>query len=244
MLKINMCDTVSDIVRKDYRTADVFKKYGINYCCSGQVSLSESCDLKKLSQDVLLHELERATMNISISSGLQFEQWSASFLIDYIYNVHHAYIRNTLPPLEASMISFSSNHIKRMPELGEVLSLFQQLASLITSYNQYEEEVIFPYIKQVESMFLRKESYGSLFVRTLRKPLGSIHRDQQKIEDITGLLREKTGSYSFPEKACTSHQVIFNKLKEFDNDLVQHKYLENKVLFPKAIEMEKELLHF
>jgi regulator of cell morphogenesis and NO signaling len=32
------------------------------------------------------------------------------------------------------------------------------------------------------------------------------------------------------------------KLLEIDNDLVQHMHLENDILFPRSIAMEKELL--
>ncbi len=55
-------------------------------------------------------------------------------------------------------------------------------------------------------------------------------------------LREVTNDYQFAVHACTNHQVIYHKLKEFDVDLVQHKHLENNILFPKVMTMEKELL--
>ena len=46
---LNYNATVSEIVRADYRAADVFKKHGINYCCSGQVMLQQACDMRKIS---------------------------------------------------------------------------------------------------------------------------------------------------------------------------------------------------
>ena len=55
-------------------------------------------------------------------------------------------------------------------------------------------------------------------------------------------LREAACHYSFAPDTCTNYQVLYNKLKEFDADLVQHKHLENNILFPKALEMEKSLL--
>ena len=55
-------------------------------------------------------------------------------------------------------------------------------------------------------------------------------------------IRELTNHYSPPAHACISHKVSFLKLKELDNELVQHLFLENEILFPKALQMEKELL--
>lgn len=66
--------------------------------------------------------------------------------------------------------------------------------------------------------------------------------DHLSIEALVQQLRKETNFYGFSEDACTRYQVIYRLLKEFDNDLVQHKYLENNILFPKGLQLEKELL--
>jgi regulator of cell morphogenesis and NO signaling len=234
--------TVSEIVRSDYRTADVFKKHGINYCCGGQVPLEEACLNKKINYDELVEELDKATKGISLPNTLQYDKWKMDFLIDYIVNVHHAYINIAMPLIQANVISFVNSHKKQYPELEEVQDVFEQLCAILTTHNLHEEATIFPYIKQIETTHRRKEIYGSLFVRTLRKPLSEVEKEHSKMSELLGKLRQLTNDYSFPENACTNHRVVFNKLREFDNDLVQHKHLENNILFPKAIEMERELL--
>jgi regulator of cell morphogenesis and NO signaling len=236
--------TVSDIVRSDYRTADVFKKYGINYCCSGQISLAEACNVRNIDADLLVQELENAARDIYVPNGLQFAQWKLEFLIDYIVNVHHAYLNLVLPSLDASMLSFIEGHRKKYPELEKIYFLFQELLLMLTAHNRHEEEIIFPYIKQIESTYRRKESYGNLFVRTLRKPLSNIEREHAVITTLLLELQSLTNNFQFPETACTNHQVIYNKLRAFHNDMVQHKHLENNILFPRAIDLERELLQW
>ena len=236
--------TVSDIVREDYRTADVFKKYGINYCCSGQAALIEACALKDIDYNEVVNDLRKATRTICLPSNLLFDNWKIDFLIDYIVNVHHAYLSQVLPEMEVNLISFVNSHTKQYPELERVLKIFQLIVDSLTLHNRHEEEIIFPYIKQMENMHRRKETYGSLFVRTLRKPLNNIEEEHKKITELLLELRTLTNNYTFPPNACTNHQVVFKKLKEFDDDMIQHKHLENNILFPKAIEMEKELLQF
>jgi regulator of cell morphogenesis and NO signaling len=234
--------TVSDIVRADYRTADVFKSHGINYCCGGKVPLQEACEAKGLDYTKLVQELEQATQTISLPNNLQFNNWKIDFLIDYIVNIHHAYLRDRLPRLEASLISFANSHKKQYPYLQKVVEAFTAIASAVLTHNQHEEEVIFPYIKQIANAYSRKESYGNLFVRTLRKPLSNIEGEHKKIGELLNSLRALTNHYTFPETACTNYRVIFQKLREFDNDMMQHIHLENNILFLKAIEMERELL--
>lgn len=241
-VKIDHTRTVSEIVRGDYRTADVFKKYGINYCCGGKVSLQEACTQKEVDVDNFIKDLQAATKTVHLSNHIDYNSWSVDFLIDYIVNLHHAYLYKTLPMLQGSIISFVNSHKKTQPELVEIQAVFEKLANLLISHNRHEEEVIFPYIKQIANTYRRKESYGSLFVRTMRKPFSSIEAEHSQMEELLVELRKLTNNYQFPAEACTNHQVIFGKLGEFDRDLVHHKHLENNILFPKAIAMEKELL--
>jgi regulator of cell morphogenesis and NO signaling len=95
----------------------------------------------------------------------------------------------------------------------------------------------------VSTTFKRREIYGSLFVRTLSKPLGLIiETEHKRIVNLLLQIRRYTQNYTFSKDVCPNHQVIFNKLKEFDADLVRHLDLEDHILFPKAIGMENELL--
>jgi regulator of cell morphogenesis and NO signaling len=55
-------------------------------------------------------------------------------------------------------------------------------------------------------------------------------------------LRNITGNYALPEDACASYGLLYKLLDEFEDDLHVHVHLENNILFPKAIELEKELV--
>lgn len=235
--------TVRDIVIEDYRTADVFKKWGINYCCGGNLPLEEACAVQKINRTVLDAELRRATQSYSLPSTTAFAQWPLAFLIDYILHVHHGYLHQVLPSLKTFVSNYIPGHLKKFPHLAGVQETFTNLVAELEEHTTREEESIFPYVKQIINTYTRKEVYGNLFVRTMSKPLAdTVQRDHSRIERQLKQLRELTGNYAFAADACTNYQVLYNKLKEFDADLVQHKHLENNILFPKALEMEKALL--
>jgi regulator of cell morphogenesis and NO signaling len=234
--------TVADIVREDYRTADVFKKHNINFCCSGDISVAEACALQNIDHTVVENDIEEAKRRLHIPANVKFDEWKIDFLIDYIVNIHHAYLKESLPELEAKLLGFMDGHKKKYPALEKIYETFMQLSGELTFHNRHEEEVIFPYIKQVETTFRRKEIYGNLFVRTLRKPLNAVEKEHAQISVLLDQLKSQANGYNFPEKACTNHQVIYHKLREFHDDMIQHKHLENNILFPKAIRLEQELL--
>lgn len=234
--------TVAQIVRTDYRTADVFKKHGISYCCGGGVLFEDACLQKGLPPADVEEELARASARVSLPVNLPYEEWKLDFLIDYILNVYHAYLKTTLPLLGTTLTAFVSNHKKQYPYLENVLSLFEELSQSLQKHNLQEEDVIFPYIKQIDATYRRKEIYGSLFVKTLRKPLRNAETEHTKIHSLLLKLRSAAANYTYPDNACTTHRVIFQKLEELDNNLVHHQYLENNILFPRANEIEAELL--
>jgi len=243
MLVQDFNKTVSDIVRSDYRTADVFRKHGIDYCSGGE-KLLEICATQNLNYNLILKELEAATKTITISNSLHFSEWKISFLIDYIMNVHHAYMHEAIPALESSLVSFIEDHEKKHSQVNKILFLFRELSVLLVTHSRHEEEIIFPYIRQIESTYRRRETYGNLFVRTLRKPLSNIEKEHDVILSVLKEIQALSNNYTCPSNACADQSAIYSKLNEFHCDMLQHTHLEDNILFPKAIEMEKELLQF
>ena len=242
--KINSDSTISEIVSKHYRTADIFRQHGIDFCCGGKIPLKTVCELRQLNLESIEEELEKSIRPLCISNTLKFNEWNIDFLTDYLVNIHHEYLKNSLPAAVEFLDRFVEGHQKKYPYLQELQSVFHEMAADIIPHLAQEEEIIFPYIKQIAHAYESKEIYASLFVRTLRKPIENmISHEHEIMGKILHRIRKMTDNYNPPEDACVNHKVTFQKLQEIDNDLVQHIHLENDILFPKAVAMEKELLH-
>ncbi len=234
---------ISKIVRNNHHAVDVLRKYDIEYCCGGNWSLQDVCVTKGLDLEELRKELENASREIHLSPTLGFESWDIDFLTSYITNVHHQFLKKNLPATAEIVQHFAEGHKKKFPHMVEVNSLLEQLEKEILPHIQYEEEAIFPYICQVVHAYENNDSYGRLLVKTLRKPLDVMMRQEEDLLSALVLkIRLLTGNYFLPENACTSHRVALLRLKELDSDMTQHIYLENEILFPKAIRIEQELL--
>ena len=74
---------IGEIVAEDYRTATVFEKYGIDFCCGGQVPLAKACQIKGLDFDTVRQEI-KAVKNEPLERSRNYAAWSLSFLADYI----------------------------------------------------------------------------------------------------------------------------------------------------------------
>lgn len=235
---------VTDLVKQDYRTALVFRKYGIEFCCTGRFPLSFVCDNLGLDLEQVLSELHSATRPRQTVASLPFEEWDIDFLTDYILNVHHRYLRDRLPAIAEQLEKFVVEHQRKYPELVELKERFHALNAQMLPHLQQEEDVLFPYVRQIAHAYADDEPYAGLLVRTLRKPVEAImHQEHDTVMQTLARMRALTNNYTAPDAACISHRVTFSLLKELDNDLTQHLYLENKILFPRAIEMERQLLN-
>ena len=86
---------VGDIVTDDFRTAEVFKEFGIDFCCGGNVTLESIADEKKIRLDTLVEKLT----NLDSRGGgaaMNYKDWAPDFLSDYIVNQFHQKVYRNL----------------------------------------------------------------------------------------------------------------------------------------------------
>jgi regulator of cell morphogenesis and NO signaling len=241
--KIDPSTYVTDIVTNDYRASAVFRKYDIDFCFGNKWSLDMACKSTELDTKKMITELSNVVRQPPSSDTMDFNEWDIEFLSDYILNVHHRYLNKALPALKGQVIDFLEEHGKTFPGLTELEIIINRFLQEFPPHMKQEEEIIFPYIRQINHAFIYRESYASLMVRTLRKPVEEV-MEKEHISTGNQLKRMRiiTNNYTPPENSSQAHKALFEKLKDLDNDLMQHIHLENNILFPKAIAMEKQLL--
>lgn len=230
-------ETVGEIAAKDMRKAEVFKKLGIDFCCGGKQTLKEAIHGAGLSEAQVREALDRAEAAAAGPAAHDFDAWDLGFLADYIYNVHHRYIRENGPLIEQLAEKVASRHGAAHPELVALAKGLGGLMEELYSHLQKEERVLFPAIKTMEGGDgSHQASIG------IQGPVQVMEAEHGSAGDELRALRKLTRDYRLPADACNSYTYLFDKIKEFENDLFQHIHLENNILFPKAVKMEKERL--
>lgn len=73
---------IGELVAQNYKTASIFKKFKIDFCCNGNRTISEACDRKNLDPNVLIKELEDTTK--ITEQNIDFNSWELDLLADYI----------------------------------------------------------------------------------------------------------------------------------------------------------------
>lgn len=232
--------TLSQIVNSNFRAASVFEKYNLDFCCGGSILVNEACKKKGLDSSMIFNELQ--LLENSNSQTNKFDGWSLDFMIDYIINNHHAYITKMIPVLAAHTQKVASVHGKNHPEMIEAANSFERIYKDLKQHMMKEEQILFPFIKRLviaktNGIKVEKPYFGSI-----KNPIKMMEAEHQSAGDEMNEIRKLTNNYFIPEDACNTFTVTMQELKEFEEDLHKHVYLENYILFPKSVSLEAELL--
>jgi len=233
-------ETLGQIAAKDLRKAQVFKKYGLDFCCGGKKTVKEACAEKGLDVTKIEQELQQADKMPS-SRPLPYGDWSLDFLSDYIVNTHHSFVRKNLPDISAYAEKVMRVHGKRHPELLSIWQLVEKVNAELTAHMIKEERILFPYIKELVAAKNNAQPMHAAHFSTVQNPINMMEMEHEMVGKSLAEIRELSNNYTLPEDACASYSLLYRMLDEFEEDLHLHIHLENNILFPKALEIEKEL---
>lgn len=233
-MPITASKTVRELALELPNATRVFEKLGIDYCCGGYRSLEEACATANVSLDDVVRALEQG----SAASAAAERDWTSApiaELVDYIVNKHHNYVKSEAPRLEALMTKVVGVHGTNHPELLRAQSVFRELANELAAHLMKEEQILFPYLKQIGN----GHGCGPSRFGSVQNPIRVMMMEHDEAGEKLREIRQATKNYALPSDACVSYSTLFGALQEFEQDLHQHIHLENNVLFPRALAMER-----
>ena len=231
--------TVADYVTENIKNAHLFKKHGIDFCCGGNISLAEAATKAQVNLELLEKELQQTDANIS--AAYDYRNWKLDFLIDHIINVHHQYVEENIPLLIQYAAKVAKVHGGERKELLKIQQLFTEVAQELSAHLKKEELILFPFIKKLvkaekEGTPAPEPNFGKI-----DNPIEMMEAEHDEAGAIFKEISHLSDNYTCPDWACNTYRAFYSKLEEFENDLHQHVHLENNILFPKAIELERSL---
>lgn len=232
--------TIGQIVADDYRTAQVFKNHGIDFCCKGNRSVEEVAQKNNVDASILYKEIEKIQIQ-KTNESIDFKSWPLDLLADYIEKTHHRYVEEKIPVLKQYLDKLCKVHGGRHPELFEINEHFKASAGELTAHLKKEELILFPIVRKMvdakqKGIAMEKPKFG-----TVENPIQMMMQEHENEGDRFRKIESLSNNYTPPADGCSTYQVGFSLLKEFEEDLHRHIHLENNILFPKSIVLEKEM---
>ncbi len=232
--------TVRELALENTAATRVFEKLGIDYCCGGNKSLGDACRASNLSVDQVIDSLEMAEE--AAHAAQKKRDWQnepLADLIGHIKSTHHQYTHEEMARLLPLLNKVCSVHGKNHPELQQVRASFLSLVQELTSHLMKEEQVLFPYIVRMEEAVIQREPLLPSPFGSVQNPVTMMEHEHDSAGNALRDMRKASCGYVAPGDACISYQTLYKALADFEADLHQHIHLENNILFPRAIAMEK-----
>lgn len=229
--------SVGDIVKGDYVAARVFKHFGIDFCCGGTATLADACRHAGVELDVVVEALTKRCEQGT--EAIPFDTWPTDLLIDYVLKVHHRNIRTHGPELLSLIEKVAQHHGDNHPELRDLAKLFAQSLDDLENHLQKEEQVLFPYASDLYYAAERGEKMGAMHCGTVANPIRVMHREHSDEGTRYKFIRNLMNGFAVPEDACESYRLMLHDLEEFMDGLFEHIHIENNILFPRFVALER-----
>ncbi len=239
-MKYNNKSIIGQIVAQDYRTASVFKRFGIDFCCQGNRTIEDACLNKGIAISDTLKALE-LIIGIEEKKVTDFDSWPLDLLADYIEKKHHRFVEIKSLEIKPYLNKICKVHGNVHSELLTIKSEFDASVGELTMHMKREELLLFPYIRKLS---LAKTNNGELpkaVFGSIKNPIDQMEAEHSVEGERFSKINTLSNNYSVPDDGCNTYKVTYALLKEFEDDLHHHIHLENNILFPKAFELEKSL---
>jgi regulator of cell morphogenesis and NO signaling len=239
-MSISTATSVRELTLEFPNATRVFEKLGIDYCCGGNKSLEEACASANLSAAEILKSLAPAD---PAAVSAEKRNWQTELLADLVAHIiakHHKYTREEITRLGSLFDKVCSVHGKNHPELVQIRDIFQGLAKELNLHMMKEEMMLFPYIVRMEEAIVEKAPVLPPPFGTVQNPVAMMEHEHDSAGQALRAMRAGSAGFAPPEDACISYRTLYQALRDFEADLHEHIHLENNILFPRAIEMERK----
>lgn len=226
---------VGDIVAVDHRTAAVFERHDIDFCCGGSQTLAAACAAARVDPSALERELEAAT-RVPARRDQDYVSWTLTRLIDHIRAIHHAYIRTNAAQTGAYARKIAEVHGAEHPELAPIAAAVEGLTVQLLEHLAEEEQAVFPAIKRAEAAARAGSPPVPGDAATIAAGIAALVREHEEVGAALHDIRDLAMGYGLPADACATYALTYQRLQALERDLHLHVHRENNILFPRTAE--------
>lgn len=222
VLMITNESIVAEIVTDIPLSADIFRKYGIDFCCGGNMSINEAVKNKKVDAETLIDEINELPNHNQ--GNINVKYLDAASLIQYIQSRYHETMREEFKNLSPYVTKIAKVHGPNHPFLIQLQDLYRQYLDGMLEHMAQEDEHDFPALIKLSRG--EQVDHSSDIIQSL---VDDHTQTGQLLEDM----RELTNQYQSPSEACQTWRLVYHRLENLERETHEHVHLENHVLFNK-----------
>lgn len=229
---------VTGLVEENYVYASVLFYFGIEFYNYSDQTFGEVCEHNGLKPEVVVNSLESLNKS-DLDQELRLMALPVDLVIAYLKHKHYLFIKQTLPYLAKLIDHYpASANSKVIADLKLVFPIFVE----DSIHHMYEEEnKIFNYISTLDCANKGQYTTSQLYFAMETFSIVSYVTNHKVTDDVMRGIRTLTDDYRISAKSTILQNVIYSELQNFEKNLIIHARVENEVLYPKALMLEKQV---
>ncbi|MDQ3535029.1 MAG: hemerythrin domain-containing protein [Bacteroidota bacterium] len=231
---------IEDLVDENYVYASVLYYFGIKFYDYSEKTLEEVCNEKGLNVNTVICSLESVSSSSS-DSKLSLISFPVDLVIEYLKHSHYIFIKQKLPYIAKLIESLPLKKTEHLLIIQDLKLVFPLFVEDFIHHIYEEEDSLFSYILLLYKAVDGIKNPTKIFYAMEAHSLQDFATEHEHNDDEMKGLRSITHNYSLVPENDLHLKVIFAELKSFEENLTSHARIENEILFPKALELEKEI---
>lgn len=196
----------------------LFRGAGLDYCCGGQITLTDAAAANSLDLGAIVAEL-RGLKQGSVSTPADLDNGS---LIETIITRFHRVHSKELPELIQLAERVENVHQGHVSVPAGLAVLLKTMLGELTIHMQKEELVLFPQMNKGATM-------------PLQFPISAMMAEHQEHGAHLEEIKKLTNDLAVPDDGCMTWRALYSGLAKFMDDLIEHIHIENNILFPRFL---------
>ncbi len=232
--------SIGQLVDKDYTFARLLDAYGIAFFDCESLPLSEVCLSRKIKLETLLTEY-RQPRSVTEPTFDQLNSQSASAVIQYLKHHHYLFIKDCLPFIQKLIQHLKPKNIADNELVADLKFVFPLFQEDFIHHIYEEEDTLFAYIQQLNKVLQTSQFSSDLYYEMEKFSIQELAMEHGEDDDEMKGIRGIIDQHNVEDLKDLHLKVIFKELQSFDRQLDRHARIENEILFPKALNMEKKV---
>jgi regulator of cell morphogenesis and NO signaling len=232
---------MADVIHLDYRLIPIIGRFGIDYGFSNK-TVTEVCDEYEINVWFFL-EIINSYHNQEYFPQKELQNFNASLIVDYLSNTHAYYLNVKVPEIEGYITQIKQEvSIENLKNIELLSNFFSEYKLELVNHLNREDAIIFPYISFLEETLKLKNFTSNVTQRVKEESIEHYARHHEnmelKLSDLKNLIIRH-----LPPIVCKEIcQKLLTELFRLEADLEDHSRIEDKVLVPKVMLLEQQIL--
>ncbi|MBW3544352.1 MAG: hemerythrin domain-containing protein [Bacteroidetes bacterium] len=229
---------IAELIEKNYVFASVLYYFGIKFYDYSEQTLEQVCRQRGLRVAQVISSLEDATRLPEVPN---MSNLPVDIIIAYLKHTHYLFVKHKLPYIARLIQELKPADLMHSPAAEDLKFIFPLYVEDFIRHIYKEEDTLFSYILQLNAATQGKFHPGKLFYMMEQNTIEEFAVEHDCHDDEMQGIRTLTQNYATTEETSLLLKVVYGELQSFEQNLKTHAHIEDEILFPKALQLEKNI---